>query len=143
MTSAPAIGFDYRPSGLPVRMLGVVAALALLAVALSGTSWWLKGLLALGVLASTVRAARRLACTAIAGVGLAGENWTLYGADRSESSARLASFRFLGSCILLRLKAAGRVEVLLLAPDNSDADLRRRLRMRLAVLQNLEPAIDP
>jgi len=48
----------------------------------------------------------------------------------------LTSFRVLGSFVLLRLSTAGQgVQVLLLAPDNSDADIRRRLRMRLATVQ--------
>jgi toxin CptA len=44
----------------------------------------------------------------------------------------LLSHRVIGSCVLLRLKTDHATEVLLLAPDNSDADIRRRLRMRLA-----------
>jgi toxin CptA len=135
MTSAPAIGFDYRPSRLPARLLGAVAVLAVVAIALSGASGWLKLLLASAALGSTMHAVHRASRSAVAGVGLAGENWTLYRADRSESPAKLASFRLLGTCVLLRLRSADGVEALLLAPDNSDADLRRRLRMRLATLQ--------
>ena len=139
MTSAPAIGFDYRPSRWPVRLLAIVLALALSAIASSGAPWWLKLLLAAGSLALATHAVRHASRTEIAGVGLAGENWTLYAANRSEVPARLASCRVLRTCILLRLKAAGRVHVLLLAPDNSDADLRRRLRMRLAAMEPAQP----
>jgi toxin CptA len=142
MTSAPAIGFDYHPSRLPVRLLGVVAALAVMAIALSGAPVWTKLLLAAGTLGCALRATRRLSRSTIAGVGLAGENWTLYRVDRSESPAILASFRVLGACVLLRLKTTGRVHVLLLAPDNSDADVRRRLRMRLASLRSAGHAAD-
>jgi toxin CptA len=50
--------------------------------------------------------------------------------------ATLASFRVLGALVLLRFKTARHgTHTLLLAPDNSDADIRRRLRMRLATLQ--------
>ena len=58
----------------------------------------------------------------------------MHWADGNDGRAQLESFRVLGAWILLRLRAAdGRRVVLLLTPDNSDADLRRRLRMRLAV----------
>jgi len=43
----------------------------------------------------------------------------------------------IGTCVLLRLKTSVAIETLLLAPDNSDADIRRRLRMRLAVQPRL------
>ncbi|MEI7038011.1 protein YgfX [Fulvimonas yonginensis] len=135
MTSAPAIGFDYRPSRLPSTLLAAVAVLALASIALSGAPWGLKTGLAIVVLASVARALRTLSRSGIAGVGLAGENWTLYRAGQAEIPATLASFRILGTCVLLRLRTAEGVAVLLLAPDNADADVRRRLRMRLAALQ--------
>jgi toxin CptA len=143
MTSAPAIGFDYRPSRLPQGLLGVVAALALLSIVLSGAPGGLKWAFAAATAAAVALTARRLARSAVAGVGLAGDTWTLYRADRSDVVATLASFRVLGTCVLLRLRTADRVEVLLLAADNSDADLRRRLRMRLATLRPAAAITDP
>jgi toxin CptA len=134
MTSAPAIGFDYRPSRWPTGLLGIVTALALLAIVLSGAPGSLKGLLAAGTVLATALAARRLSRSTVAGVGLAGETWTVYRADRSDAMATLISFRILGTCVLLRLRVADRAEVLVLAADNSDTDLRRRLRMRLVTL---------
>jgi len=142
MTSAPAIGFDYRPSRLPACLIGAVTVLALVAIALAGVPWSVKLILILMAVGFAAHAVRRIARLSIAGVGLAGETWTLYRTDRSDAPARLASFRVLGSCILLRLETGGRVEALLLAPDNSDADLRRRLRMRLAALQPTVRAAD-
>lgn len=132
MTSAPAIGFDYRPSRWPARMLAVMAALALAAIMLSGAAMWQQLLLIVAMLAVVAPALRRLSRSAVAGVGMSGEGWLVYRADRSELPATLASFRILGSCVLLRLTILNRTEVLLLAPDNSDTDLRRRLRMRLS-----------
>lgn len=142
MTSAPAIGFDYRPSRLPARLLLALAGLALVAIALSGAPRALKLPMALASTALVVLAVRRASRSTVTGVALAGEGWTLYRVARSESRATLASFRVLGDCVLLRLKSAERVEVLLLAPDNSDADLRRRLRMRLAAMQPAQAAAD-
>jgi toxin CptA len=137
MTSAPAIGFEYRPSRLLPRALVVVAMLAALAVMLSALQLWLKALLLLVVLAATWRAIRRLAANPIAAAGWSADNaWTLRLLDHEDVPATLASFRVLGALVWLRLQTAGRgAQVLLLAPDNSDADIRRRLRMRLATMQ--------
>ena len=137
MTSAPAIGFEYRPSRLLRRTLVLVAALAVLAVALSALAIWLKGLLVLAVAVAAWRSLRRMAMEPVAAAGWsADDGWTLRLADHEDLPAMLASFRVLGTFVLLRLRTAEQgVRVLLLAPDNSDADIRRRLRMRLAALQ--------
>jgi toxin CptA len=137
MTSAPAIGFEYRPSRLLLRALVVVAMLAVLAVMLSALPLWLKPLLLVVVLAATWRAIRQLAANPIAAAGWSADNaWTLRLLDHEDVPATLASFRVLGALIWLRLQTAERgAQVLLLAPDNSDADIRRRLRMRLAAMQ--------
>jgi toxin CptA len=137
MTSAPAIGFEYRPSRLLRRTLILVAALAVLAVALSALALWMKGLLVLAVAVATWRSLRHLAMDPVAAAGWGvDDGWTLRLADHEDLPATLASFRVLGSFVLLRLRTVEQgVRVLLLAPDNSDADIRRRLRMRLAILQ--------
>jgi toxin CptA len=132
MTSAPAIGFDYRPSRLPGRLLGVVTALALAAIALSGAPLGLKLALAVGTVVVATIAARRSARSHIAGVGYGPDGWTLFQADRTQLPATLRSHRVIGACLWLRLKTDRTTEILLLAPDNSDPDIRRRLRMRLA-----------
>jgi toxin CptA len=137
MTSAPAIGFEYRPSRRLRQTLVLVAVLAWLAVALSALPVWLKLLLAAAVAMATWRTLRRLAAAPVTAAGWsAGDAWTLHLADHQDMPATLASFRVLGVFVLLRLRTAERgVQVLLLAPDNSDADIRRRLRMRLATIQ--------
>ena len=137
MTSAPAIGFEYRPSRLLRRMLILVAALAVLAVVLSALAAWLKLLLVATASLTTWHALRRLATNPIAAAGWSADDaWTLRLADHEDVPATLASFRVLGAFVLLRLQTAERgVQVLLLGPDNSDADIRRRLRMRLATIQ--------
>jgi len=132
MTSAPAIGFDYRPSRLPGQLLAIVAALACIAIALSGIPVELKLALATGVLCLALAAARRSTHSHITGVGYGSDGWALYQADRSQLRATLLSHRVIGTCVLLRLKTDRATEILMLAPDNSDSDIRRRLRMRLA-----------
>ena len=135
MTSAPAIGFEYRPSRWLPRVLATVLLLALLAIALCGLSGLAKLGLALLTLALAGRGVRQASRSMAVAAGWAPDGgWSMHWADGSDSRARLESFRVLGAWILLRLRAAdGRRVVLLLTPDNSDADLRRRLRMRLAV----------
>jgi toxin CptA len=137
MTSAPAIGFEYRPSRWLPRLLYVLAALALLALVLAGVPIWLKLPLALLVVGLVWHAVLRHRRSPVAAAGWSAEGgWSLRFADGSDAPAALASFRVLGAAILLRLHAAPLGEqVLLLAPDNSDADIRRRLRMRLAAAQ--------
>ncbi|WP_439703064.1 protein YgfX [Frateuria sp. GZRe12] len=112
--------------------MAIVTALALVAIALSGALLWLKLVLAVGTLTLTFTAARRSTLSRIAGVGYGPDGWTLYQPDRTPLPVRLLSHRVIGGCVLLRLKTDHATEVLLLAPDNCDADIRRRLRMRLA-----------
>ncbi|HEY8683217.1 MAG TPA: protein YgfX [Rhodanobacter sp.] len=137
MTSAPAIGFEYRPSRVLRRLLLVVAAFVVLAVALCAFEPWLKLLLAAAVSLATWQSVRGMAASPVAAAGWSADSdWTLRLTDYADVPATLASFRVLGGFVLLRLQTAERgVQVLLLAPDNSDADIRRRLRMRLAAVQ--------
>ena len=137
MTSAPAIGFEYRPSRLLRRALILVASLALLATALSALPAWLWLLLATVVLLATRHSVRHLATRPVVAAGWnTGNLWTLRLTAHEDVPAALISFRVLGAFMLLRLRTAEHgVQVLLLAPDNSDADIRRRLRMRLATIQ--------
>lgn len=140
MTSAPAIGFEYRPSRWLPRLLWSLAVLVLLAIALCDLSWWLKLPLAVLAVLLVSRAVRRHRTSPVTAAGWSSDGgWSLRLADHSDASASLASFRVLGECILLRLRAVSLGEqVLLLAPDNSDADIRRRLRVRLATVQSGE-----
>jgi toxin CptA len=136
MTSAPAIGFEYRPSRLLVHLPATVLALALLAIATCGLPWWPRLLLAILALGLWFHAVRHRPDAGVTAAGWAGGegDWSLRRADGEDVPATLLSFRALGAFVLLRLRGADRrVVTLLLAPDNSDADIRRRLRMRLAV----------
>ena len=136
MTSAPAIGFEYRPSWLPRRALMLMSCLALLAIGLCGLELWQQAVLAAALVLIAARAARHLTATPVSAAGWSADaGWTLHLLAHEDVPVTLASFRVLGPFVLLRLKTAGQaVHVLLLAPDNSDADIRRRLRMRLATM---------
>ena len=137
MTFAPAIGFEYRASALLPRLRAVIAALALLAVGTCGLAAWLKLALAAAVMAVFVLGLRRPIGSRVVAAGVDPEGgWSLRYADGGDAVATLASFRVIGSLVLLHLALDGRKrETLLLTPDNSDADIRRRLRMRLAVVR--------
>ncbi|TAL83941.1 MAG: hypothetical protein EPN74_12960 [Rhodanobacter sp.] len=140
MTSAPAIGFEYRPSRRFALGLALAALLSGLAVALCALPLWLKLSLLMAVSLTTVAAIRRIISSPVAAAGWSADNgWLLHMHSHEDVPATLASFRVLGSWVLLRLCTPEHgIHGLLLAPDNSDADIRRRLRMRLATLQPAE-----
>ena len=137
MTSAPAIGFEYQPSRVVRRLLIFMGVLAVISVALCTLATWLKWLLLAAVLLALGRAIQRAAKSPVVAAGWgADDTWTLHLLTHEDVPAALVSFRVLGMFVLLRLQTAEHgVQVLLLAPDNSDMDIRRRLRMRLATLQ--------
>ena len=135
MTSAPAIGFEYRPSRWVPRLFVAVTCLTVVAVMASGPPLLMRVVLASVLVAVCSQAIRRLQLPIYA-VGWASRSgWTLRGLDGADDAARLTSFRIVGQLVLLRL-ASGRYGklTLWLMPDNTDADIRRRLRMRLAVM---------
>jgi toxin CptA len=144
MTSAPAIGFEYRPSRRLAQFCVFVPLLALAAIALCGLLPAVKMLLALIVVVAAARAWSRHGRSEIAAVGLSQEaGWVLRRTDGTDAAATLASSRVIGPYVLLRMALPGaRGETLLLGPDNSDADIRRRLRMRLATAQITPVATD-
>ena len=115
----------------------VMCLLAMGAILLCAISPWLKGLMLAMAVLLTLRAITRLSNPVTAAVGWSRDSgWTLRLRDNADVSARLLSFRVLASFVLLRLRTDEHgVQVVLLAPDNSDADIRRRLRMRLATMQ--------
>jgi toxin CptA len=136
MTSAPAIGFEYRHSRWVQGLLVAAAALTLLAIALSGLPGILQATVALGVMVACARALRRLHLPVVA-VGWSGQSgWSLHGLDGADEPATLLSHKVVRTLVLLRMASRCHGKLTLwLMPDNCDADTRRRLRMRLAVLQ--------
>ncbi|RUL79799.1 hypothetical protein [Dyella choica] len=136
MTSAPAIGFEYRPSRWVPRLFAGVTCLAMVAVAVSGLPSALRIVLVLVCVGSCINAIRRLHVPILA-VGWAGPSgWTLRGLDGGDDAAELVSFRVIGQLVLLRLTSRryGKLTLWLMS-DNADPDTRRRLRMRLAVVR--------
>lgn len=137
MTFAPAIRFEYRPSRWVPRLLTAMTAIALMATALSGLPWPVRLMLSLASIAGCLNAIGRLRLP-IHTVGWASQTgWTLHGLNGENDAATLASFRIVGEAVLLRMTSSRYGKLTLwLMPDNSDADTRRRLRMRLEAGRN-------
>jgi toxin CptA len=137
MTSAPAIGFEYLPSRWWRGVLMAICLLAMGAIVLCALVWWLKGPLLAASVLLTWRVLYRLSTPIVAAVGWSRDSdWTLHLHDHTDVPATLLSFRVLAAFVLLRLRTQDSgIQMVVLAPDNSDADIRRRLRMRLATMQ--------
>jgi toxin CptA len=135
MTSAPAIGFEYRPSRWLVRLLFLVSALAGLASWVSALPWPAKLAVTGAIGVALWHSTQRWSAVSVYAAGWGRDGaWSLRMRAGEDVAATLASFRVIGEkAVWLRLSLPGRGHVtLLMAPDNSDADIRRRLRMRLA-----------
>ena len=141
MTSAPAIGFEYRPSRRLAWLRRVVTALALAAVLLCGLAWWWKLLLVAVVPVAEFVRWRVSEARPVAAGWSADAGWTLRMSDGRDESAILRGSRVLGGCVMLQLTGERRSHGLWLFPDNSDADTRRRLRMRLEAMAS-SPAVE-
>lgn len=137
MTSAPATGFEYCPSRRFVGLLLGVAGLAAASVLIAALPLALKLLLIALVALATLHAGLAFFACPIVAVGWnGGSGWSVRMAEGQDAAASLTSFRVAGRFVLLRLRTPHHgVHAVLLTPDNSDADTRRRLRMRLAVMQ--------
>ncbi|QNK00828.1 hypothetical protein [Dyella telluris] len=138
MTSAPAIGFECRPSRWLIRLLSLVSLLAVISVWLSAIFWVAQLLISVWVVFALRQASLRLSSAPVDAAGWARDgSWTLRLPAGDDVVAELAGFRVVGEvAVWLRWSLPGRRPVsVLLAPDNSDADIRRRLRMRLAQLE--------
>ncbi len=134
MKSAPAIAFDYRPSRRVAIAVAGVAALAILAVFLSGLGLGMRLVLVLAALPLTMLALRAHLRPRTRRVAHGAGGWLLVDRRGNERSARLAAHVQRGNLLLLEFLAeeqSGRQRILL-TTDNSDADLRRRLILVLA-----------
>lgn len=133
MKSAPAIAFDYRPSralAAATLALVVLAALAPWASALP-PAWRLAVSVAAAV--SGALALRRALRPAVRRVAWRSSGWVLVDRDGREHAALLESHARLGSLLVLRYRHGPRARCrVVLAPDNLDADTRRRLVLLLA-----------
>ncbi|HSE11758.1 MAG TPA: protein YgfX, partial [Rudaea sp.] len=141
MKSAPAITFDYRPSRRLAAGIAAIALVSLVAVASSGIAGWLRVVAAFAACAYAALALRRFLASPVRRVAwhTAG-HWRLLDAAGEEHAVELRHAVVRGAWIVLSLRRNdGRRVALVLAPDNCPADVRRRLRIRLASVRELEP----
>ena len=146
MTSAPAIGFEYRPSRWLGRLVLAMAVLAAVALWLCALALALKLAASLLLFVAATRTWRTLARSPLRAAGWSQQGgWSLRMADGEDVAASLRAFRVAGEqAVWLHLSTAGHGRYsLLLAPDNSDADIRRRLRMRLAAAASNDAGPSP
>ena len=133
MKSAPTIAFDYRPS----RWVGVAAALVCVAAA---SASWLCGLplparvaLSLAVIAYAAYALQRFWNPRFQRIAYRASGWVLLDVGGNEHIAMLESHAHLGALLALGFRMGPRARLrVVLAPDNLDADARRRLVLMLA-----------
>jgi len=137
MRSAPAIGFEWRPSRMLSACVVVLTGLAWAAVVMSGLPLWAKAILAIGTLvcgAGGLWRYRHPRVVALTWRSDGGVSIRLVGRGEGgeEVQGELRDARVLGFLIVLHLRwpDRGRASLWLL-PDNLDADIRRRLRVRL------------
>ncbi|NCT68447.1 MAG: hypothetical protein GXC76_12530 [Rhodanobacteraceae bacterium] len=133
MKSAPTIEFDYRPSRRVGALAAVVAATAALAPWLTGLPWSLCAVLSLLAVVLGAVALHRFRHPPFRRIARRDAGWLLVDAAGDEHAAELKAHARLGALITLdlRLERGPRFRALL-APDNLDADTRRRLVLVLA-----------
>lgn len=138
VSEAPAIGFDYRGSRMLIATTLALAALAVVAIWISGAPPWLRWL-SIPLVGACAGVAwgrllrprvRTLLWRADGGVELALNDTIVDGAR--EAIGAVEGGRIMGPLIVLTLRwpRRGRAALWLL-PDNLDPDTRRRLRVRL------------
>jgi len=142
MKSAPAIAFDYVPSRWLAAAIVAAALLALVSVVLTGVSTWLKLAIGCAVVGYTAHSLRRHLGASIRRVAWheAG-HWKIAHGDGQERVAELQHAVARGGWLVLTLRTGNGDRVpLILGPDNCDADVRRRLRVRLARARDVTSA---
>jgi toxin CptA len=133
MKSAPSIAFDYRPSGTIAVAIVALTMLSLAGVSASGLAPVMKWSIAIVALACAARALRRHLAPGFVRVARGAGGWLLVDGDGAQSPVMLAAHVRRGFLLVLEFRqpGAGRCHAIL-TPDNTDAELRRRLALVLA-----------
>lgn len=133
MKSAPAIAFEYRPSRLLALLLGGMTALAVVAIVLSGLAWqWRVVLVLLAIVLGGLALNRHLR-SGFARIAHGAGGWTLVDDQGREHPASLLAQVKRGWLLVLEFGSETLPRTrFILANDNCDADLRRRLLLILA-----------
>jgi toxin CptA len=137
MRSAPAIGFEYRPSWTLALLAASLIVLAPVAVAVGGIPLWLKAVLEASALIYGAWSLWRFLHPRVRALSWRSDGsvsvklTNRHGAE-AEVQGALHDARVLGPLIVLQLRWTRGAANLWLLPGNLDDDTRRRLRMRLA-----------
>ncbi|MBN8480830.1 MAG: hypothetical protein J0L88_04475 [Xanthomonadales bacterium] len=133
MRSAPAIAFDYRPSRRLAVAAGLLAALAVLCVLLSGLPIGLRALLVVAVPLHALVTLRRFLAPPWVRIAHDAGGWRLVDRAGEAMATTLAGHVRLGPLLVLDFATPERPRFhCVLTPDVSDADTRRRLHLVLA-----------
>ena len=133
MKSAAAIAFDYRFSRWLVLAVLAVALLAMLSLRLSALTSGLQLLIAVSAAAHAAWCVRLLMKTPRRLAWHEAGHWRVADADGTEHVAELDHAVARAGWIVLRLRRSDGLRFhIVLGPDNCGADVRRRLRVRLA-----------
>jgi len=140
MKSAPSIAFDARPS----RALACAAAIGVVAASIapwqSALPTGVRVVASLAALAMGVVALGRFVSPRFERVAYGAIGWTLAVANADAKAAELVAHRRLGAWLALDFReGGGRRFRVILGPDNSDADTRRRLALMLARAEIARP----
>lgn len=138
MTSVPPIAFDYRGSRVLCAVTTAITVLAILALLLSGLPPTLIHALMLVVAVAGGSGAARVLQSRVRSVLWRGDGSVEVSTrtrgleDAATLEAELRGARVLGPLVVLRLRWQRYEKATLwLLPDNTDADILRRLRVRI------------
>ena len=141
MKSAPSIAFDYAPSRLVFGALCVVAGLAAAAPWFSALPVVIGVVLSLLVIGCATMAFRSFQAPPFVRIAYRGDGWVLLDRAGSEHAASLHAYRHLGAFVTLDWRHARRARFrVVLAPDNLDAETRRRLVVLLRRVAHADDA---
>lgn len=141
MKSAPSIAFDYAPSRLVSAALCVVAVLAAATPWLSALPAMVCVVLSLLAIVVAAIAARTFRAPPFVRIAWRGDGWVLLDRAGVEHAALLRAYRHLGAFVTLDWRHARRARFrVVLAPDNLDAETRRRLVVLLRRVAHADDA---
>lgn len=141
MKSAPSIAFDYAPSRLLFVALCVATVLAVAAPWLSALPVVVCVVLSLLAIIVATIAARSFRAPPFVRIAYRGDGWVLLDRAGVEHAALLHAYRHLGAFVTLDWRHARRARFrVVLAPDNLDAETRRRLVVLLRRVAHADDA---
>lgn len=132
MKSAPTIAVDYRPSRMIALAGGAIVLLAAVAPLLTGWPIAPKLVVSLCALVAGMASVLRFARPPLRRIAYGADGWQLRDRERAHDAVLVTHARIGPFTALTWRLATGRRWHALLAPDNADAETRRRMTLVLA-----------